>query len=142
MKSKNSVEGKKSLAAALKTIDENYVPSKATSPVIAEGMVIAEELLRKIGNYEAADKAKKLIEVFKKYDPDELDKKKMEERKAKALKESRDNVTMRKFMSDEEDEDNQNKQKGKLIIEDGEGSHGDDEKELDKLEKEAAGGGK
>ena len=146
MKSKNSVEGKKSLAAAMKAIDENFTPSKATSPVLAYGMLLAEELLRTIGDLENADKAKKLIEVFKKYDPDELDKKKLEERKEKAKKDAQDDMVMRKFMSDENDDDNKDKQKGKLIIEDGDGSNGNgtnkDEEVLDKLEKEAKKDGK
>ena len=144
MKSKNSVEGKKSLAAAMKAIDEKFVPTSATSPVLAHGMLLAEEILRGIGDYENADKAKKLIEVFKKYDPDELDKKKLAERKEKAKKKAKDDMVMRKFMSDENDEDNKDKQKGKLIIEDGDGSSGNgrssDEDELDKLEKEAEDG--
>jgi len=139
MKSKNSVEGKKSLAAAMKAINEKFIPTKATSPVLAHGMLLAEEILRKIGDYENADKAKKLIDVFKKYDPDELDKKKMEERKKKIIA---DGKVMRKFFSDEEDEDNKKKKKGKVVIQDGagseeKGSSADDE--LDKLEKEAKG---
>lgn len=146
MKSKNAVEGKKSLAAVMKEIDENFVPNKATAPVLAHGMLLAEEILRTIGDYENADKAKKLIDVFKKYDPDELDKKKMAERKEKAKKAAKDDVVMRKFMSDEEDEDNKNMQKGKIIIEDGAGSEGNginkDDEELDKLEKEAKEDGK
>ena len=146
MKSKNAVEGKKTLAAAMKAIDENFIPSKATSSVLAYGMLLAEEILRSIGDYENADKAKKLIDVFKKYDPDELDKKKMEERQSKAKKAAQEDMIMRKFMSDENDEDNKDKKKGKLIIEDGAGSNGNgtnkDEDELDKLEKEAKEDGK
>jgi len=144
MKSKNSVEGKKSLAAAMKVIDEDFIPSKATSPVLAHGMLLAEEILRTSGDLANADKAKKLIEVFKKYDPDELDRKKMEERKAAAKKAVNEDKVMRQFFSDENDDDNKNR-KGKVII-DGtstnnseEGSNSDDD-ELDKLEKEADGG--
>jgi hypothetical protein len=143
VKSKNSVEGKKSLAAAMKVIDENFVPTSATSPVLAHGMLLAEEILRGIPDYENADKAKKLIDVFKKYDPDELDKKKLAERKEKAKKAANDDMVMRKFLSDEDDEDNKGKQKGKLIIKDGDGSNGNgkksDDEELDKLEEEAKG---
>ena len=148
MKSKNGVEGKKSLAAAMKAIDEKFVPSEATSSVLAEGMLLAEELFRGLGNYESADKAKKLVEVFKKYDPDEMDKKKKAERKAKekaeAEKAMKENSVMRKFFSDENDEDNKGK-KGKTIIMDGEGSDGGSnstDDQLDKLEKEESGGGK
>ncbi len=148
MKSKNAVEGKKSLAKAMKEINKDFVPSKATSPVLAHGMLLAEEILRGIGDYANADKAKELIEVFKKYDPDELDKKKLEERKAKAKEDAEKDKVMRKFMSDEEDEDNKNKQKGKVIIEDGDGSEGNGKSSDDKLdqlekdEKEDNGGGK
>ena len=139
MKSKNAVEGKKTLAAVMKKIDKNYVPSKATSGVLALGMLLAEEILRGIGDYKNANKAKELIDVFKKYDPDELDKKKLAERKKKAKKELEDNKVMREFFSDENDEDNKNK-KGKIIIKNGSGSDGKStnaDDELDKIEKEA-----
>jgi hypothetical protein len=140
VKSKNSVEGDKSLAAALKQIDANFKPSPATAGVLAHGMLIAEEYLRSKGNYAEADKAKKLIAVFKKYDPDELDKKKMEERKKKAKE---DDKIMRTFFSDEDDEDNVDR-KGSVIIKNGAGSEGNGSKsaddKLDKLEKEAGGG--
>ena len=138
--SQNTVEGEKNLKGALKNIDENFIPSKATSPVIAKGLLLAEEYLRSKGDFENADKANKLVQVFKKYDPDELDKKKMEERNAKLKKEAEENSVMRKFYSDENDEDNKEKKKGKLIIEDGSGSGGGStEMELDRLEKEAEG---
>lgn len=136
--SKNTVEGKKNIVAALKVIDENFEPSKATRTVLAKGMLLAEEYLRSIDDYENADKAKKLIEVFKKYDPDELDKKKMEERDAKIKEKAEKDSVMRKFYSDENDKDN----KGKKTIKSGDGSGGKDiDIELDKLEKEAEEGG-
>ena len=142
VKSQNAVEGDKNIAAALKVIDENFKPSKATEGVLAHGMLLVEEYLRSKGDYTNADKAKKLIEVFKKYDPDELDKKKMEDRKNEAKK---DDKIMRKFYSDEDDEDNKNA-KGNIIIEDGDGSHGNgtktDEEKLDELENEEEGDGK
>lgn len=143
LKSRNTYEGKLALEEAMKVIDENFVPSKSTQNVLAHGMLLAEELLRANEMYEYADKAKKLIEVFKKYDPDQLDEKKLEERKEEAKK---DDTIMRKFYSDEEDEENKNK-KGEVIIKDGYGSGGNgnggnsgsdksaDEK-LDALEKE------
>lgn len=141
VKSQNAVEGDKNIKAALKVIDENFKPTDATSPVLAKGMLLAEEYLRTKADYENADKAKKLVEVFKKYDPDELDKKKMAERDAQMKKEAEDNSVMRKFYSDENDEDNKAKTGGKLIIEDGNNSGGSStEMELDKLEKEAGGG--
>lgn len=140
IKAKNTYEGKLALTEAMKEIDENFVPSKATSSVLAHGMLLAEEIFRSIEDYENADKAKKLIEVFKKYDPDELDKKKMEERKEKAKQDDR---VMRKFFSDEEDEDNKNR-KGNVIIKDGYGSDGNntksEEEKLDEIEKEVEGG--
>ena len=146
MKSKNSVEGKKTLALAMKKIDENYVPSKATAPVLAHGMLLAEEIFRgKLMDNTNANKAKKLIEVFKKYDPDELDKKALAEREAAAKKEAQQNSVMRKFVSDASDEENQER-KGKVIIDGNStggsngGKSGSDDDELDKLEKEAEGG--
>lgn len=136
---KNAVEGIKNIQMALKKIDENFKPSEKTSGVLAHGMLLAEQHLRKREKYTEADKAKKLIEVFKKYDPDELDKKKMAERKKKVVEDDR---VMRKFFSDEDDEDNKNK-KGEIIIKDGYGSNGNgtktaDEK-LDELEKQEKG---
>lgn len=141
VKSKNTVEGDKNMIAALKRIDANYKPNKATSGVLAHGMLIAEEYLRKKGKITEANKAKKLVGVFKKYDPDELNKLKMANRKKEAVK---DEKIMRKFMSDENDEDNKNV-KGKVTIKDGYGSSGNgtssksaDDK-LDALEKKAGG---
>ncbi len=142
IKAKNTPEGKVALIQAMKEIDENYVPSKATSAVLPHGLLLAEEIFRgKLEDYENADKAKKLIEVFKKYDPDELDKKKLEERKAEAEKKARDEKVIRQFFSDEDDEDNKNL-KGKVLIEDGYGSDGNgnntksEEEKLDEIEKE------
>lgn len=140
VKSKNTVEGKKNMLAALKQIDENFKPSEATSGVLAHGLLLAEEYLKTTEYTKEASKAKKLVDVFKKYDPDELDKQKMEKRKEEAKK---DDTVMRKFFSDEDDEDNQNV-KGKVIIKDGYGSDGNktksDEEKLDDLEKEAGDG--
>tara|TARA_B100000809_G_scaffold226204_1_gene237677 strand:- start:494 stop:1453 length:960 start_codon:yes stop_codon:yes gene_type:complete len=140
IKSKNTSEGKKTLALALKAIDKYFEPSKATSSVIAHGMVLAEELFRKYELTENADKAKALIEVFKKYDPDVLNKEKMAARKKKTLNEG---SVMRKFASDEDDEDNKGNNKNIIIDgvdksnKDNETVTGEDEDELDKLEKEA-----
>lgn len=140
VKSKNTVEGKKNMIAALKKIDENFKPNDATSGVLAHGLLLAEEYLKTTEFTKEASKAKKLVDVFKKYDPDELDKQKMEKRKEEAKK---DDTVMRKFFSDEDDEDNKNV-KGKIIIKDGYGSDGNgtksDEEKLDDMEKEAGGG--
>jgi len=54
-----------------------------------------------------------MVEVFKKYDPEVLDKKKQEEKKQKAKEKD---VVMKKFYSDEDDEDNQEIKKGKVVI--------------------------
>jgi len=139
IKSKNTSEGKKTLKLALKAIDKDFEPSTATSSVIAHGMVLAEELFRKFGFTEEADKAKSLIEVFKKYDPDVLNKEKMAARKKKTLEEG---AVMRSFASDEDDEDNQGSNKN-IIIDGQEKSNNrgisNDDDELDKLEKEAEG---
>ncbi|MDF1673584.1 MAG: hypothetical protein P1U41_08760 [Vicingaceae bacterium] len=140
VKSQNAVEGKKNMILALKQIDENYKPSKATSGVLAHGMLLAEEYLRTTEYTKEAAKAKKLVAVFKKYDPDELDKKKMEARKTEAKKDDR---VMRKFFSNEEDEDNKDV-KGEVIIKDGYGSGGNgtktNDQKLDELEKKETGG--
>ncbi|MCO6501080.1 MAG: hypothetical protein J5I47_12000 [Vicingus serpentipes] len=129
VESKNSVEGDKNILAALESIDENFKPFEATKGVIAHGMQIVEEYLRSKGDNTNADKAKKLIEVYKQYDPDELDKQKKEERKKKM---KADDKILRKFYSDEDDEDNINKKK-KITIDKG---VEDIDKELDELEKE------
>jgi len=104
VKSRNTVEGEKNLLAALEKIDENFEPSEVTAGVLAHGMLLASEYFSQNGDATSSNKAKKLVEVFKKYDPDELDKKKMEERKEKAKE---DDKVMRKFYSedDEEEED-------------------------------------
>lgn len=103
VKSQNAAEGDKNILAALEKIDENFEPSEVTAGVLAHGMLLAEEYLTQKGDASNANKAKKLIDVFKKYDPDELDKKKMEERKAKAKEEDK---VMRKFYSDDDEDDN------------------------------------
>jgi hypothetical protein len=102
VKSKNSVEGDKNILEALEKIDENFEPSEVTAGVLAHGMLIVEEYLTQIGKTTEANKAKKLVDVFKKYDPDELDKQKMAERKEKAKE---DNKVMRKFYSDDDEEE-------------------------------------
>lgn len=143
MKSKNSVEGKKSLAAVMKLIDENFEPNKATSSVLARGMILAEEIFTgTLNDTENANKAKKLVEAFKKYDPDHLDKIAMEKRLAEEKKAAEKDRVMRKFVSDESDKDNLNR-KGKVIVDGqttGSGNDsgtGNEEEELDRLEKEA-----
>lgn len=137
VKSKNTLEGDKNIIAALKKIDENYQPEKSTSGIIAHGMLILDEYLTQKGDLENAAKARKLVDVFKKYDPDELDKKKMEERKKKA--EKNNDKVMRQFYSDEDDDVNKERKKGNVIIQDNDASK-DAEDELDRLEKEAKGG--
>ncbi len=99
VKSKNFAEGDKNILAALAKIDENFVPSEVTAGVLAHGMLIIDEYLSQKGDATNANKAKNLVEVFKKYDPDELDKAKMNERKEKAKE---DDVIMRKFYSDDD----------------------------------------
>lgn len=128
IKSLNTVEGDKNVKEALKHIDENYKPSPATSGVLAHGMLILDEYFTQKGDSENAAKAKKLVTVFKKDDPDELDKKKMEERKEKAKEKDK---IMKKFYSDEDDEDNAEIKKGKVRIAGAE----DADKKLDELEK-------
>jgi len=130
IKSLNAVEGDKNVKEALKHIDENYKPSPATAGVLAHGMLILEEYFTQNGDSENAAKAKKLVEVFKKDDPDELDMKKMEERKEKAKEKDK---VMKKFYSDEDDEDNVEIKKGKVRVEGAEEA----DKKLDEIEKEA-----
>lgn len=113
IKSMNAVEGKKNAMAAMEQIDENFQPSEATAGVISSGMLILEEYFTQEGEMELAAKAKKMVEVFKKYDPEVLDKKKQEEKKQKAKEKD---VVMKKFYSDEDDEDNQEIKKGKVVI--------------------------
>lgn len=106
VKSKNFAEGDKNILAALAKIDENFEPYEVTAGVLAHGMLIVSEYLTQKGDATNANKAKNLVEVFKKFDPDELDKAKMEERKEKAKE---DDVIMRKFYSDEDDSGSDNK---------------------------------
>lgn len=99
VKSMNYVEGDKNILEALGKIDENFKPSEVTAGVLAHGMLLVNEYLSQKGDASNANKAKSLIEVFKKYDPDELDKLKMEQRKEKAKEDDR---IMRKFYSDDD----------------------------------------
>lgn len=109
IKSKNP-EGDKTVLLALDKIDASYIPPSSTSPVLARGMLILEEHLTTKGDAVNAAKAKKLVEVFKKYDPDELDKKKMEAREKKKAAENE--RVIRKFKSDDD-----KKVKGKVTFE-------------------------
>ena len=131
IKSNNKTEGDKNIISALNKIDEDYKPVNSTSSVIAQGMLIAEEYLSQKGDMENAKKAKRLVGVFKKYDPDEIDKKEKAERKEESKEKD---AIMRKFYSDEDDEENIEKKKAKVVV-------GDDvketEDELDRLEREA-----
>jgi len=138
VKSKNTVEGDKNIITALNKIDENYKPVKSTAGVLAHGMLIIEEYLTQKGDVTNARKAKKLVDVFKKYDPDELDKEKMEARKEKAQR-NKDEI-MRKFYSDKNDKENIEREKGSTIVPGSDVKKSEDE--LDKLEREASGGNK
>ena len=100
VKSLNYAEGDKNILDALAKIDENFKPSEVTAGVLAHGMLIVSEYLTQKGDATNANKAKNLVEVFKKFDPDELDKQKMEQRKEKAKEDDR---IMRKFYSDEDE---------------------------------------
>ena len=106
-KSMNKGEGIRNALAGLEKIDENFEPKPATKPIIANGMLILEQILNEDQTAKIEDKsgktakAKNLVEVFKKYDPDELDRKKMEERKKKAKE---DDKVIRKFYSEDEEE--------------------------------------
>ena len=102
VKSRNTVEGEKNMLAALEKIDENFQPSEVTSGVLAHGMLLVSEYFSQSGDATSSTKAKKLVEVFKKYDPDELDKQKMDERKEKAKE---DDKVMRKFYSEDDEDD-------------------------------------
>lgn len=128
IKSMNAVEGEKNARAAMELIDEKFEPSTATAGVISSGMLILEEYFTQTGDMEMAAKAKKMVEVFKKYDPEVLDKKKQEEKKQKAKEKD---VVMKKFYSDEDDEDNQDLKKGKVVIDK---DAKDADKKLDEIE--------
>jgi tetratricopeptide (TPR) repeat protein len=143
MKSKNAVAGKKNLALAMKIINKDFVPTKATEAVLAYGMLLAEEYFRgTIGDIANANKAKDLDELFIKYDPDEIDKKALAARELAAKKTAKEDIVMRKFISNADDEDNVDR-KGEVIIDgistgsDGSTKPTDADSELDKLEKEA-----
>ncbi len=110
VKSKNYAEGDKNILTALSKIDANFKPNESTAGVLAHGLLILSEYLTQKGDMTNANKAKSLVDVFKKYDPDELDKNKMKERKEKAKEEDK---IMRKFYSDEEDTSSENKKEGK-----------------------------
>lgn len=100
IKSSNLAEGEKNMLDALKKIDKDFKPSEVTAGVLAHGMLIVNEYLTKKGDASNASKAKELVDVFKKFDLDELDQQKMEKRKEKAKDEDK---IMRKFYSDEDD---------------------------------------
>lgn len=108
VKSKNFAEGDKNILIALGKIDENFKPSEVTAGVLAHGMLILDEYLSQKGDATNANKAKNLVEVFKKFDPDELNKAKMDERKEKAKE---DDIIMRKFYSDEDSSSDDKKEK-------------------------------
>lgn len=104
IKSMNLGEGERNVLAALEKINKDFKPSVQTRGVLAHGMLLVEEHFAQKGDTQTSSKAKELVEVFKKYDPDELDKKKMEERKKKAKE---DDKVIRKFYSEDDDDDDE-----------------------------------
>merc|ERR1711988_518536 len=74
IKNNNATEGERLALEALAEIDENFEPDEVTAPVLPQGLLIMSEYFANKGDYETSEKAKKLVEVFKKYDPDEMDK--------------------------------------------------------------------
>jgi hypothetical protein len=106
IKSRNTAQGSKNLLLALEQIDENFVPNDVSKPIIARGLLLASEYFASKDDYENKKKAEKLVEIFKKYDPEVLDKKKQEEKRKKELEEAKKREErIKKFYSEEDDED-------------------------------------
>ena len=101
VKSNNFSEGDKNILLALDKINKDFVPSDVTAGVLAHGMLIVSEYFAQKGDVSNSNKAGELVQVFKKFDPDELDKAKMQARKDKAKDEDK---IMRIFYSDEDTE--------------------------------------
>jgi hypothetical protein len=102
IRNNNANEGERLALEALAEIDENFQPDEVTAPVLPEGLLIISEYFANKGDYQSSEKAKKMVEVFKKYDPEEMDKAKKE---AKRKKELEKEVEIRKFYSDDDDSD-------------------------------------
>ena len=102
IKNNNATEGERLALEALAEIDENFEPDEVTAPVLPQGLLIISEYFANKGDYETSEKAKKLVEVFKKYDPDEMDKAKKEERRKKELEKEKE---IKRFYSDDDNDD-------------------------------------
>ncbi len=101
IRNNNATEGERLALEALSEIDENFEPDKVTAPVLPEGLLIISEYFANKGDYQTSDKAKKLVEVFKKYDPEEMDKAKKEEKRKKELEKEKE---IKRFYSDDDEE--------------------------------------
>lgn len=87
---------------AMKQIKPGYEPNETIRGVLPFGLKEYAELMKEQGEHSKANDAKKLFEDYKKYDPDIIDAKKMEERKKKAQETEK---IIRKFQSEEEFEE-------------------------------------
>lgn len=123
VESKNTVEGERNILAAFKQLEGDFTPLKATSKVVASGILKAEAYFSNKGDITNANVASALVSKYKKYDPDELDKKKMEEREKEERAKAEKDQIMRKFYSDDD--------AGSTPIDDS-----SDEDKLDQIEKE------
>lgn len=101
-KSKNIGSSKIEFDAAMKVIQPGYEPNETIRGVLPFGLKEYADIMKEQGEHSKSSSAKKLFEDYKKYDPDVIDAKKMEERKKKAQETEK---VIRKFQSEEEFEE-------------------------------------
>ncbi|CAG0972311.1 MAG: hypothetical protein HND27_06640 [Bacteroidetes bacterium] len=101
-KAKNAAEANLGFTEANKQIKPGFEPDMVTAPVLAEGLLFYSEYLQQKGMTSDANNARSLADEYKKYDPEELDKKKKEERLKKEKEKT--NIINKKFVSDANDQ--------------------------------------
>lgn len=101
-KAKNAAEANLGFTEANKQLKPGFQPDMITAPVLAEGLLFYSEYLQAKSMTSDANNAKQLAEEYKKYDPEELDKKKKEERLKKEKEKT--NIINKKFVSDANDQ--------------------------------------
>ncbi len=100
-KTNNLGEAEKNFMIAMDSIKTGFKPDPITAPILAEGLLIYSEWLQ--GQGKSVDpKLKSLIEEFKKYDPEELDRLKKEEKKRREMERAKEEI--KRFQSEPDDE--------------------------------------
>lgn len=99
-KTNNAGEAEKNFMMAMDSIKPGFQPDPVMAPVLAEGLLLYSEWLQTQGKKTDASLTS-MIEEFKKYDPEELDKRKKEEKKKREMERAKEEI--KRFQSEPEE---------------------------------------